>query len=214
MAIWAMSHETSKLVFIDLETGGPNSKRHPIIQIAAVAVDGESLAALETIELKVRFDERLTAKYALRKNGYSRRLWQKQAVSEITAARQFAEFLKRHATHAALSREGAEYRLAQLVAHNAVWDVEFLHSWYERLKIFCPARRQALCTLQRSLWHFFESPSPDPPLNCRLDTLCRHFNVQFAAADAHDALGDVRATVALYKALVARSIAVPYSTAA
>ena len=212
MALWAMTEHT-KLVFLDLETGGPDSDRHPIIQIAAIAVDGETLATFETIELKVRFDERRATKYALRKNSYSRRIWQEQALPEVEAARRFADFLRHHATFPGLSRDGTEYRLAQLVAHNAAFDAAFLHAWYERLKLFCPARHQALCTLQRCLWHFFENPSCTPR-NFRLETLCDHFGVPFSAADAHDALGDVRATVALYKALVARTTAVPYSTAA
>jgi len=208
-----MHQERSELVFVDIETGGPNPKRHPIIQIAAIAVDGDTLATLETIEAKIRVDERQTTKYALR-NSYSRKVWQENALPEDEAAQRFAAFLKRHATCPEVSRSGAEFRLAQICAHNAEFDMAFLNAWYERLGIFWPARRQPLCTLQRSLWHFFENPSPTPPPNYRLDTLCQHFGVQFIAADAHDALGDVRATVALYRALVARTVAIPYSTAA
>lgn len=208
-----MSQDPSELVFLDIETGGPNPNRHPIIQIAAIAVDGESLATLETVELKIVFDERRATKYALRKNSYSRPAWQEQAVREAEGAQRFADFLKRHATYPALSQAGNEYRLAQLVAHNAPFDASFLHAWYERLKIFCPARRQALCTLQRCQWYFFENPSRTPQ-NFRLDTLCEHFGVPFSAAEAHDALGDVRATVGLYRALVSRFADLPYSTAA
>jgi DNA polymerase III epsilon subunit-like protein len=60
---------------------------------------------------------------------------------------------------------------------------------------------------------FLENPC-GASLNYRLDTLCQYFGVPFSAADAHDALGDVRATVALYKALVARAAAAPYSISA
>jgi hypothetical protein len=95
------------------------------------------------------------AKYALRgKNSYSRKVWQAEALPELDAARRPAHFLKRHATHSEFSRNGAEYRLAQLVAHKAEFDVGFLNSWYERLDMFFPARRQAFCTLQRCLWYF------------------------------------------------------------
>lgn len=208
-----MPAEDSRLVFFDLETGGPSPNRHPIIQIAATALDGATLATLETIELKVSFDERKTTRYALRKNSYSRRVWQQEALSEMEAARRFADFLRRHATYPALTKDGAEYRLAQLVAHNAAFDATFLHAWYERLTIFCPARHQAFCTLQRCLWYFFENPSHTPQ-NFRLETLCDHFGVPFSAADAHDALGDIRATVGLYRALIARADAVHLSTAA
>ncbi len=200
MRLWPMT-EHSTLVFIDLETGGPNPDRHPIIQIAASAVDGATLATLETIELKVRVDERKTTKYALRKNSYSRRIWQQQALPEEEAARSFAGFLRRHATYATLSKDGKEYRLAQLAAHNAAFDGAFLHAWYERLKIFCPARHQLLCTLQRSLWYFVENPQLPSADNFKLATLCRYFNVPLHPLEAHDALADVRATIELYRAL-------------
>jgi len=209
-----MSVEQSNLVFFDVETGGPNPNRHPIIQIAAAAVDGATLTTIATIELKVQFDEYKAMKYSLRKNSYSRRIWQQEALPEQQAARTLANFFHRHATCPQLAQNGNEYRLAQLVAHNAPFDVAFLHAWYERLKIFCPARHQALCTLQRSFWHFFENPAPPPPKNFKLETLCQHFGIPFYAAEAHDALGDVQATVALYKALVARLTTIPYSTAA
>jgi DNA polymerase III epsilon subunit-like protein len=208
-----MTDEETTLIFFDLETGGRDPQRHAIIQLAAIAVDGHTLAPLEEVELKVQFDERRTTKYALRKNSYSRRLWQEQALPEFEAARRFAEFLRRHATYPEVSRDGTEYRLAQLVAHNAAFDMAFLHAWYARLNLFCPARLQAFCTLQRSLWHVFENPSTQPR-SYRLESLCEHFGVPFAAAAAHDALGDVRATVRLYRALVARASAASYSTAA
>jgi hypothetical protein len=46
------------LVFLDLETGGMNPRRHPI-QLAPIAVDGESHTTLETVKLKIVFDERV-----------------------------------------------------------------------------------------------------------------------------------------------------------
>jgi DNA polymerase III epsilon subunit-like protein len=197
-----MLAESSTLIFFDLETGGPNPDRHPIIQIAAAALDGATLSTLETIELKVRFDERQATKYALRKNAYSRRTWKDQALPEVEVARLLAEFLRRHATHIALSQNGDEYRLAQLVAHNAAFDGAFLHAWYKRLTIFCPARHQVLCTLQRAEWYFAERPDLPRPDNFKLQTLCRYFSVPLHPHDAHEALADVRATVGLYRALL------------
>lgn len=201
MALCAMSTSHNELVFFDLETAGPNPKRHPIIQIAAIAIDGTTFANRESLELKIRFDERRATKYALRKNSYSRRTWQEHAVNEVEAAMRFADFLKRHATYSEVSRNGVAYRLAQLVAHNAAFDGPFLHAWFERYGMFCPARRQVLCTLQRCLSYFLDNPHLTWPRNFRLATLCQYFGVAFAAADAHDALGDARATAALYHAL-------------
>lgn len=208
-----MSGATSTLVFIDLETGGKDPCRHPIIQIAAVAVDGDTLATLDEIELKVKFDERRATKYSIRKNSYSRRIWQEHALPELEAARRLADFLRRHATYKDISRHGNEYVLAQLAAHNAQYDADFLHAWYKRLNQFCPARRQMFCTLQRCLWYFFEHPE-STPRNFELKTLCEHVGVPYSAAAAHDALGDATATVGLYRAIISRQAAAPYSSAA
>lgn len=205
-----MASEISTFNFVDLETGGPNPERHPIIQLAAVAVDQATLTEVESIEIKIRFDERKANKYSLRKNSYSRTQWQREAISEQEAARRFAAFLRRHATHRAISRAGRKYELAQLVAHNGTFDGPFLQSWFERLDLFCPARGPVFCTLQRCHWYFVENSHLTPPKNFRLATLCQYFDVPFTAADAHDALGDVRATVALYRTLIARQGTMAY----
>lgn len=190
-----------RLVFFDLETGGLDPRRNPIIQLGAVAVDSETLAEFDEVEIKIRFDERKAAKFALRKNSYSRRLWNEEALPPEQAARAFSGFLRQHAAHRELTRDGHQYRLAQLVAHNAVFDGPFLEEWYRRLRIYCPARRQVLCTLQRAKWHFVEHAQDDPPTNFKLETLCQYFGVPLSAAEAHDALHDARATVGLYRAL-------------
>jgi len=44
------------LIFLDLETGGLSPTRHPIIQIAAVAMNA-AMEPVEEIELKVQFRE-------------------------------------------------------------------------------------------------------------------------------------------------------------
>jgi hypothetical protein len=52
----------------DLETGGPNPDRHPIVQLAAVAVEQATLAEVESIEIKVFFDARKANKSSLGKS--------------------------------------------------------------------------------------------------------------------------------------------------
>ncbi len=43
-----------RLVFLDLETAGHEPKRHPIIQVAAVAVD-QRLDEVDSFEAKITF---------------------------------------------------------------------------------------------------------------------------------------------------------------
>ncbi len=195
-----MLPNSQKLIFFDLETAGPDASRHPILQVAAVAVD-EQLEPLEAFETKLCFDAKRANKQSLRKNHYRPGIWAKEAVGTREAAYRLSEFLRRHATVPSVSRDGEDYLVAQLVAHNAAFDGPFLFSWFERERIFLPARKLILCTLQRSLWSVSEEPGLSPPSDHKLATLCEHFGVPFHAASAHEALGDVIATVGLYRAL-------------
>ncbi len=189
------------LVFIDLETGGLSPTRHPIIQIAAIAVS-TALEPVEAIELKIQFHESQATKQNLRKNHYNRGRWARDGLLPQEAARRLARFLSRYPGYAAASASGRHHSIAQLVAHNAAFDGPFLQSWYQRLGIFLPARFQVLCTMQRAQWYFAEHTDIAAPSNLKLATLCEYFRVPFHAANAHEALGDVTATFLLYRALV------------
>ena len=190
-----------KIIFLDLETCGLDQDRHPVIQIAAVAVDA-GLCELETFEIKIRFDEAEANPATLQKNHYCRQLWKRRGVEPLEAAHRFAAFLRRHATVDMFSKDGRRYQVAQLVAHNGErFDGPFLHAWYQRLGVFCPARYMVLCTKQRALWLFDEDKTLTPPANYKLGTLCEYFGVRLRDTDAHDAFHDVRATVELYRAM-------------
>jgi DNA polymerase-3 subunit epsilon/ribonuclease T len=199
-----MAHSAveNRLVFFDLETGGLDPKRHPIIQIAAIAVDSR-LEILEAFEAKLRFDKTKTNAHSLRKNHYHPGVWAREARESREVAKDFSDFLRRHATVPVVSAKGEPYHVAQLVAHNAAFDGPFLFGWFERLDQFLPAQRQVLCTLQLALWHFLLTGDA-PPTNHQLATLCAHFGVPFHAASAHEALSDAAATVGLYRALLRR----------
>lgn len=195
-----MAHDAGRLVFFDLETAGPRPARNPIIQMAAIAVDGQ-LNQLETFEVKLLFDEKKADRQSLRKNHYNRGTWAREAVYPDIAAARLADFLRRHASQDRVSARGESYRVAQLVAHNAAFDGPFITTWFEKLDLFLPAHRHNLCTLQRAQWFFAERPHLPPPTSFSLASLCRYFGVPFHAADAHEALGDVAATLELYRAL-------------
>jgi DNA polymerase III epsilon subunit-like protein len=190
-----------KVVFFDLETSGLNPKRHPIIQIAAIACDDEC-EPIEAFEAKIRFDERKAKRHSLRKNHYHPGVWAREARDESDIAHSFADYLKRHATFPMTSARGDQYYVGQLVAHNAVFDGPYIQTWYERLGIFLPAKRQVLCTMQRAIWYFVENPTLLPPKDFKLATLCQYFGIPVHAAAAHEALADVTATVMLYRAML------------
>jgi DNA polymerase III epsilon subunit-like protein len=189
----------AKLVFFDLETGGLDPKRHPIMQMAAVAVDRD-LAVLEGFEAKIIFNPRQANAYCLRKVHYHPGIWAQEGHEAAEVARSFSKFLRRHATSPALSADGRSFNVAQLVAHNAAFDGPFLINWFEKLNVYLPAKRQVLCTMQLAMWHCLTN-AHQWPANYQLATLCKFFGVPFHAAGAHEALADVTATVQLFRAI-------------
>ncbi len=192
-----ISEET---VYVDIESAGLEFIR-PIIQIAAIAVDS-SLDELESLELKIRFNEANADPKSLSKNKYDPRIWKREAMDRREAARTFARFLRRHARFEVRSENGKRFKLAQLAGHNAErFDGPFLHAWSRRQRVFCPARYMTFCTKQKALWLFEQDKSLTPPSNFKLGTLCEYFGVRLRKDEAHDALNDVRATVELYRAM-------------
>jgi DNA polymerase III epsilon subunit-like protein len=200
-----MRNASSRLVFFDIETGGLNPKKHPILQLAAIAVDDHH-KPVGAFDAKVRFDEREANRTSLRKNHYRRGLWAREADEPVEVAKNFAAFLRHHASVPMLASDGSCYHVAQLAAHNASFDGAFLRSWYDRHRTFLPAHYRVLCTLQRAMWYFQEHHGEPGPKDFKLATLCQYFGIDFHAASAHEALADVSATVALCQAIQRRSL--------
>lgn len=192
-----------RLVFIDLETGGAEPWR-PIIQIAAIALTSD-LRELECFEAKILFGERFADSKSLRKPHYSQERWQQEGRPVKEVLNDFSAMLRRHATVDQVSKAGAVFQVAQVVAHNAAFDASFLNTWFARFDAFLPASPRVLCTMQRAIWMFHEDKRLTPPPDFKLGTLCSYFGMPLRKADAHDALADVRATVGLYRAMNAAS---------
>lgn len=192
-----------KRVFFDLETGGIDPKRHPIIQIAAIATDAE-LNELESFECKLRFNANECDPKALEANCFNAETWSKSAVSSPSAISDFSAFLGRHASVQQISkRTGRPYYVAQMVSYNGPFDGDFLKEWYCIEGAFMPASYRVMCAMQRVLWHFDELPSELPrPVNFKLGTVCQFLRVSLEVA--HDAMADVRATVDVLRAIRAK----------
>jgi DNA polymerase III epsilon subunit-like protein len=188
-----------RVVFFDLETGGTNPQQHPIIQIAAIAVDRE-FNELGSFEAKIDFDIHLCDPEALTVNSYDAEVWEKESRPAPHVAQDFSRFLKQYADVRMVSqRIGREYFVAQLAGHNAAsFDGPFIQEFYRQCGLFLPGGYRVLDTLQRAMWHFHDHPEHSPR-DFKLGTLCEHFGIQLD--NAHDALADVRATVALCRHL-------------
>ena len=186
-----------KAVYFDLETGGVLDS-HPDIQLAAIAVDEETWHELETFETKIAFDEKRCDPEALTLNHYTAEAWV-GAPSEIATTRLFTAFLNRHKSLSMVSKAGRPYTVAKLVGHNAAsFDGPRLRRLYYRHQAFLPADPRVRDTCQRAFWYFDETGIA-PPENYKLATLCRYFGVE--VVESHEALADVRLTIALARAI-------------
>lgn len=190
-------------VYFDLETGGLEL-RHPIIQLAAVAVDENSWSELGHFEAKLHFDEAAADPQALRVNHYARELWERVGQSPSVVAQKFADFITPFRVYHRTSAKGTAYTVAKLAGHNAAsFDGPRLRALYERYpSIFLGADPRYRCTLQQAMFWFDAHPFEPEPVNFKLETLCRYFDIEIPEGEkAHDALTDVRLTVQLARRL-------------
>ena len=117
----------------------------------------------------------------------------------------FSYFLREHATLEKISpRTHKPYYVAQLFAHNAHFDRDFLWAWHDRLreehpekKLYLPADWHTICTYQKALDFFHQNPDLPRPQNFQLGTLCHYFYIPFSVNQSHDALYDCQPVAAL-----------------
>ena len=184
-------------VFIDFETAGVRDDQ-PNIQLAAIAVSAE-WKELAVFEQKIQFDESKADPKALEINHYDREVWKRSAVPPIKCVAEFSEFLRPFCMVQKISqRTGAPYSVARLAGHNAAaFDGPRLRRMFEECRTFLPAELHVRDTLQRALWWFDERGITADSL--RLTELCKYF--QISTDGAHDALTDVRLSIALARKL-------------
>jgi DNA polymerase III epsilon subunit-like protein len=190
-----------KTIYFDFETGGLNPE-HPSIQLAAVAIHDETGEELATFECKIAFDEGMADPEALRLNHYSKELWANAVTPAVVAAR-FSKFIDPHRTIEMISkRTGSGYSVAKLAGYNALtFDLPRLRQLYGPQ--FFPCSYHVRDVLQRAMWWFDEHPEVTRPANLKLGTVCEFFGI--ATDGAHEALTDVRLTVALARKLASCS---------
>jgi len=188
-------------VFFDLETGGLLATS-PDIQLAAVAVD-DQWNELGTFEKKIQFDESQADPEALKLNHYDPEVWKRDGVAEIIAVASFSRFLESYKSIELISkRTGRPYSVARLAGHNAAaFDGPRIQAMFSRHGQFLGAHPQVMCSLQRALWYARETGTNFKSL--KLSELCKHFGIELQ--DAHDALADVRGSIAIAKAMGVRA---------
>lgn len=182
------------VVYVDLETGGVEP-HHPTIQLAAMAVD-ESGSPLGTFEQKIAFNEAEADPEALALNHYDPALWKGMPGPSLTAGL-FSRWLRPYQCVTLTSkRTGNPYTVARLAGYNAAsFDAPRLRQMFGAS--FFPCEFLVRDVLQVALFYF--DSRDDKPENFKLATVARYFG--FSVENAHDALADVRLTVAVHLAL-------------
>lgn len=196
-----MSDSDSRaIVFFDLETGGL-AESAAIIQIGAVAAVG--FEEVDAFEVKIDFDESVAEPQALALNSYNADVWKAEAVPLKDGLESFSSFLRKYDSLPRVSKAGRPYRVARLAGHNAAsFDAPRLVRAYSLAGLFMPADCfRPLDTLQLALWHF--SGCGVEPANYKLETLAEWFG--HTIGNAHDALDDARASLAIARAIIGRA---------
>ena len=178
-----MPQTLPRFAVVDIETSGLSTRRHRILQVAVVTVEGNEIVDEWSTLIGLRWP--LQRVGPRRVHGIRRRDL-RGAPDQRSVLRDLSERL-----------DGAVF-----TAHNADFDWSFLEQAAERSEVpLAPTSR--LCTLRLS-----RSLDPDRALSHRLADVCERYGI--INHRAHDALHDARATAeALPHLLTAHGVAGP-----
>lgn len=189
---------TDRVVFFDLETGGLDPARHPVIQFAGIAVQGWETVA--EMEVKIHFDPSKADPEALRKNSFDPETWKVGAFPSHEAVRKIGDFLREHATLKKISKRGNPWTACQLAAYNGMtFDWPFLRKLFTDHAAFCAGWPQTLDVYALVMW-WATTAGEDRPEDLRLESVAPFLGVEHG--QAHDALADVRATIGVARVLM------------
>jgi DNA polymerase-3 subunit epsilon len=170
-----------RFAVVDIETSGLSLRRHRILQVAVVTIDGGAVVDEWSSLVRLRWP------------------WQRVGARSVHG-------IDRRTLRAAPHRRDVLRQLADrldnsvFTAHNAAFDWSFIARAARRDKVALPPV-QLLCTLRLS-----RRLDPDRVASHRLDDLCLRYDV--ANPRPHDALHDARATAAvLQHLLIAHQVA-------
>jgi len=163
---------TQRFAVVDVETSGLSLRRHHVLQVGVVVVDGTGQVLERWSSLLAPRSRWWFRVGPTKLHGIHRR--------DVRNAPPAVEVLGQLATHLA----GARF-----VAHNASFDISFLQKAAARSGVALPIQ-QPLCTLRLS-----RQLDPQRQLSHRLGDLCARYQIQLVRP--HDALADADATAAV-----------------
>ncbi len=163
---------SQRFAVVDVETSGLSVRRHDVLQVGVVVVDGEGTVL-----------DRWGSLVAPR-----HRLWYRVGPTRLHGIHRRDV---RHAPPArtVLAELAARLGNARFVAHNAEFDLAFLRKVADQVGVQLPLA-DPICTLRLS-----RALDPDRTKSHRLVDLCERYGVQLVRP--HDALADADATAAV-----------------
>jgi DNA polymerase III epsilon subunit-like protein len=187
------------LVFFDLETGGLDPDA-PLIQLSAVAVSlpdwKEQLPSFNSL---IKFDEAQAEPKALEVNHYDPQRWENEAKPLSIVLADFATWIRAFTSIPMQSKRGSTYYLAQLAGYNTeAFDSPRLRAAFRDFGLFYPAHYRTLDVLQLAAWDALRLGEIAPSL--KLTETCHRYAIP--TDGAHDALADVRMTIALARKIM------------
>jgi DNA polymerase III epsilon subunit-like protein len=189
----------TRIVFYDLETSGLDRGRHEIIQIGAVAVD-RNFREMGRFERKLKFNRERASPEALNLNSFDEGLWQRDAIPQEAALRNFCDFLREHADVELISKKGKPYRVALGAGHNVRgFDQDWIRRACKSYGLFLPMAYRPLDTRELAEWWQWQA-QPQGLADLKLTTLCAYLGIEIEGA--HDALADAVASAGLASSLL------------
>lgn len=161
-----------RFAVVDVETSGLSVKRHHVLQVGVVVIDG-------TGQVLERWSSLVAPRF---------RWWYRVGPTELHGIHRRD---LRHAPPApqVMQQLAALLQGSRFVAHNAPFDLAFLRKVAARVGVTLPLD-EPICTLRMS-----RQLDPDRVLSHRLADLCSRYDIQLVRP--HDALADADATAAV-----------------
>lgn len=176
-------------LIIDIETGGLNSQRDGITQLAGVVADyqeGEvEPVIVDTFSRILKPDSRFNyATQALNVQGKTIADLNEHGVPTMQAFAELQKFVVKH-FH-------ADPMCVSPWAHNAAFDLAFISTVCQRVGAELPCNRAYICSMV--LWRLLREIGRHDHHQAKLDTVISHYEIHIAEEDRHSAVGDAIAT--------------------
>ena len=173
----------SNFVVFDVETGGFDPAKNPVMEIALLAIDGTTLKEIKRWETLIKpYDDLEIAQRAVETHGIKPAVAERDGMLLKDAVKYLAEWLD------SVNPNKRGFNQASMVAHNAEFDMKFLEDMFNRCNknLWSHCRRVPICTMALSRMYL------EKPNSLKLGNVVETMGLNLA--NAHRAMNDVVVT--------------------